>query len=176
VSGAPEMAEPHDVLNALDEPAARAALRSACGAQRWVERMLAHRPFTSGEALYALADAEWRASSRADYLEAFSHHPRIGEDLGALRQRFPSTASSSSREQAGVADADEATLSALRDANVAYRERFGFIFIICATGKSAKQMLAALESRMHNDATSELVIAAREHAKITRLRLERLGS
>jgi 2-oxo-4-hydroxy-4-carboxy-5-ureidoimidazoline decarboxylase len=170
------MAEPHAVLNGLDEAAAAAALRRACGAQLWVERMLARRPFASSEELYASADAEWEACSRADRLEAFSHHPRIGEDLGALRQRFQSTASLSSSEQAGVADADDATLNALRDANAAYRKRFGFIFIICATGKSAAEMLAALESRMGNGPSEELAIAAREHAKITRLRLKGLGS
>jgi 2-oxo-4-hydroxy-4-carboxy-5-ureidoimidazoline decarboxylase len=170
------MAEPHAVLNGLEEAAAAAALRRACGAQRWVERMLTRRPFGSSEALYAAADAEWSACSRTDYLEAFAHHPRIGEDLSALRQRFPSTASLSSREQAGLVEADEATLSALRDANAAYRERFGFIFIICATGKSAAEMRAALEARMGNSPSDELAIAAGEQAKITRLRLEGLGS
>jgi 2-oxo-4-hydroxy-4-carboxy-5-ureidoimidazoline decarboxylase len=170
------MAEPHAVLNALDDESAAAALRRACGAQRWVERMLARRPFASSEELYASADEEWRASTREDYLEAFGHHPRIGEDLTALRQRFQTTASLSSREQAGVAEADDGTLSSLRDANAAYRERFGFIFIICATGKSAREMLAALESRLRNDPDDELAIAAREHAKITRLRLGGLGS
>jgi 2-oxo-4-hydroxy-4-carboxy-5-ureidoimidazoline decarboxylase len=170
------MAEPHVVLNGLDDAAATAALRRACGARRWVERMLHRRPFSSSEELYAAADEEWSASRREDYLEAFSHHPRIGEDMAALRRRFESTASLSSREQAGVAEAGEATLHALRDANARYFERFGFIFIICATGKTAAEMLAALASRLPNDPEAELVIAAREHAKITRLRLEGLAS
>jgi len=170
------MVEPHAVLNALDGAAATLALRSACGAERWVQRMLARRPFASSEALYASAEHEWRASTREDYLEAFGHHPRIGEDLAALRARFQSTASLSLREQAGVAGADEATLLALRDANAAYRERFGYIFIICATGKTAAEMLAALRARLDNDPDAELSIAAAEHAKITRLRLEGLAS
>jgi 2-oxo-4-hydroxy-4-carboxy-5-ureidoimidazoline decarboxylase len=170
------MAEPHVTLNGLGAEAAAAALRRACGARRWVERMLARRPFTSSEELYASAEAEWRAASREDQLEAFGHHPRIGEDMAALRRRFQSTASLSSREQAGVADAGEATLRALRDANARYFERFGFIFIICATGKSAAEMLAALESRLGNEPDVELAIAAQEHAKITRLRLQGLGS
>jgi 2-oxo-4-hydroxy-4-carboxy-5-ureidoimidazoline decarboxylase len=170
------MAEPHAVLNGLDEAAAAAALRRACGAKRWVERMLARRPFVSTAELLASADAEWRASSPDDYREAFAHHPRIGEDLAELRRRFQSTASLSGREQAGMAVADEATLHELREANAAYRERFGFIFIICATGKSATEMLEALRRRLDNDPSTELAIAADEHAKITQLRLGGLAS
>jgi 2-oxo-4-hydroxy-4-carboxy-5-ureidoimidazoline decarboxylase len=170
------MAEAHTVLNGLDEAAAAAALRRACGAERWVERMLARRPFVSTADLFASADAEWRASSPEDYREAFGHHPQIGEDLGELRRRFQSAAILSSMEQAGVAVADEATLHELRDSNAAYRERFGFIFIICATGKSAAEMLDALRRRLDNDPSTELAIAADEHAKITRLRLQGLGS
>lgn len=169
------MAEAHAVLNALDTEAAARALRRACGAERWVQRMLARRPFASSGDLYASADAEWRASTREDYLEAFAHHPRIGEDLAALRRRFQDTARLSLREQAGVAEADEATLLALRGANAAYRERFGYIFIICATGKTAAEMLDALRARLDNDPDTELSIAAAEHAKITRLRLEGLA-
>jgi 2-oxo-4-hydroxy-4-carboxy-5-ureidoimidazoline decarboxylase len=131
------VAEPHVVLNGLDHAGATAALTRACGSRRWVERMLQRRPFSTSEALYAAADEEWRTAKREDYLEAFSHHPRIGEDMAALRRRFEATAALSTREQAGVADAGEATLRALRDANASYFERFGFIFIICATGKSA---------------------------------------
>jgi 2-oxo-4-hydroxy-4-carboxy-5-ureidoimidazoline decarboxylase len=168
--------EPHVVLNTLDRGAAAEALRRACGAERWVQRMLARRPFASSEALYASAADEWRASTREDYLEAFGHHPQIGENLDALRRRFQTTASLSEREQAGVAGADEATLLALRDANAAYRRRFGFIFIICATGKTAAEMLAALRARLDNDPDVELEIAAAEHAKITRLRLASWGS
>lgn len=170
------MAEPHAVLNGLGEAEAAAALRRACGAERWVKRMLARRPFVSTADLLASADAEWRASSPDDYREAFGHHPQIGQDLGELRRRFQSTAGLSSREQAGVAAADEVTLHELSDANTAYRERFGYIFIICATGKSATEMLSALRRRLDNDPNAELEIAAGEHAEITRLRLAGLGS
>jgi 2-oxo-4-hydroxy-4-carboxy-5-ureidoimidazoline decarboxylase len=170
------MAEPHALLNAMERSEAAAALRRACGAERWVERMLARRPFASSEDLYASAEAEWRDGGRDDYLEAFAHHPPIGEDLTELRRRFQNTANLSSREQAGVVGADETTLRALRDANAVYRERFGFIFIICATGKTASEMLAALRQRLTNSPDVELQIAAAEHAKITRLRLAGLGS
>ncbi len=169
------MLEPHAVLNALAETEASAALRQACGAERWVQGMLARRPFASTAELYASADEEWRAGTPEDYLEAFRHHPQIGEDLATLRQKFQSTASSSSREQAGVVGADEPTLLALRDTNETYRQRHGFIFIICATGKSATEMLAALRQRLDNDTRTELALAAEEQAKITRLRLGNLA-
>ena len=170
------MAEPHVVLNGLDPDGAVAALRRACGSAAWVERMLSRRPFASTEELMQIADAEWSAASRDEVLEAFSQHPRIGEDIGALRERFRNTASLSLREQAGVADADDQTLLALRSANARYRERFGYIFIICATGKTAREMLDALEGRLANDPETELSTAAREQGKILRLRLEGLRS
>jgi 2-oxo-4-hydroxy-4-carboxy-5-ureidoimidazoline decarboxylase len=181
------MAEPHAVLNALDAAAARDTLTRCCGAAAWVREMLRERPYTSTDALLTAAERAFAKLERADWLEAFSHHPRIGEDLAALRARFasPSAATSpgpspdalalSSREQAGVSSASERTLEALRDGNRAYRERFGHIFIICATGKSAAEMLAALQARSHNAPDEELAIASREQAQITRLRLLGLG-
>jgi 2-oxo-4-hydroxy-4-carboxy-5-ureidoimidazoline decarboxylase len=111
---------------------------------------------------------------RADILEAFSHHPEIGGDLDALRARFPTTAAWSTSEQSAVTDADRETLEALRDGNAAYRERFGHLFIVCATGKSAQEMLALLRARLANDPEAELRVAAAEQARITRLRLEKL--
>jgi 2-oxo-4-hydroxy-4-carboxy-5-ureidoimidazoline decarboxylase len=170
------MGEPHTILNGLDAQQAGAALRRACGAEGWIARMLARRPFASTAELYASAALEWSVSTREDYLEAFGHHPQIGEDLGELRRRFQNTANLSSREQAGMDVADDATLRALCAANAAYRERFGYIFIICATGKSAGEMLAALRQRLDNEPNTELRIAAGEHAKITELRLAGLGS
>jgi 2-oxo-4-hydroxy-4-carboxy-5-ureidoimidazoline decarboxylase len=169
------MPEPHEVLNAMAPAEASAALRRACGAEGWVQRMLARRPFASSVELLEVADAEWSVASRDECLEAFSHHPRIGEDLSALRARFRDTSSLALHEQAGVTAADEETLLALRAANAAYRERFGYIFIICATGKSAREMLAALEQRLASDPAAELLTAAREQGKISRLRLQGLG-
>lgn len=170
------MAEPHALLNALDEAGARAALRRTCGAESWVLRMSRRRPFASTLELLQAAAEEWRASSTQDYLEAFSHHPQIGEDLAELERRFSSTASLSKREQAGVEGATGEALLALRDANRAYRERFGFIFIVCASGKTADEMLTELRARMQNDRAKEISIAAAEQGKITRMRLERLAA
>jgi 2-oxo-4-hydroxy-4-carboxy-5-ureidoimidazoline decarboxylase len=166
--------EPHEVLNALSSGDAAAALVRCCGSSRWVESMLARRPFASTETLLSAADEVWFALHKADYLEAFSHHPQIGADLAKLRQKFANTASWSGQEQASVHAASEATLVALRDGNVLYLARYGFIFIVCAAGKSADEMLSLLRARLGHSVEDELAIAAREHAKIARLRLEKL--
>lgn len=170
------MSSPHAILNALPLEPARAALARCCGATRWQEGMLARRPFGSRELLLRAADEVWWSLERADFLEAFSHHPRIGEDRAELARRFASTAQLSAGEQAGVANADHATLDALRDANRAYFARFGHIFIVCASGKSAPEMLALLQARLPNAPDAELRIAAAEQAKITALRLEGLSA
>ena len=168
------MNEPHEVLNALDEIAAAAALRRCCGSERWVIAMNRERPYPSTPALLAAAERHWSLLEGRDLLEAFSQHPQIGEDVSSLRQRFVATHALSAREQSGLSDADEATLVALRDANRAYRKRFGFIFIVCASGKSAEEMLSLLQARLKHAPDLELDIAATEQAKITHLRLEKL--
>lgn len=137
--------------------------------------MVARRPFGSDAALFAAADEEWAKVGREDVLEALAHHPRIGANVDELRKKFASTAAWASTEQAGAAAASEETLHALRDANVRYDARYGHVFVVCATGKSAAEMLAILEARMHNEPDVELRIAAAEQAKITRIRLEKLA-
>ena len=133
--------------------------------------MLARRPFGSQAALLAAAREEWFALSERDWLEAFSHHPKIG-DRASLAARFPATHDLSAREQSGVASASARVIDELADANQTYLERFGFIFIVCATGKSAAEMLALLRARLPNDRATELRNAAEEQAKITALRLQ----
>jgi 2-oxo-4-hydroxy-4-carboxy-5-ureidoimidazoline decarboxylase len=162
-------------LDAMSETEARAALSRCCGATRWVDGMLARRPFGDDSALHAAAQQVWSTMDRADILEAFDHHPRIGANLDALREKFSRTADLSAREQSGAMAASEAELTRLRDGNVAYEARFGHIFIVCATGKTAAQMADLLEARIANDPDTELRIAAAEQAKITRLRLEALA-
>lgn len=166
----------HAILDALPPSAAREALARCCGSARWVERMLAARPFASDATLFAQADRIWRELDAQDYLEAFSHHPQIGADLAELARKFGSTADWSASEQAGAIHAERATLEALRDGNREYFDRFGFIFIVCATGKTAPEMLALLRARLPNDRATELSIAASEQAKITKLRLEKLSA
>jgi 2-oxo-4-hydroxy-4-carboxy-5-ureidoimidazoline decarboxylase len=165
---------PHARINGASDGDAAAMLTRCCGSTRWVERMLARRPFASDDALFDAARDEWRTLDRADYLEAFGHHPRLGADPARLRARF-AAADWSSQEQSGVARADEATLEALRAGNADYETRFGFVFLVCATGKGALEVLALLDQRIGNDPATELRIAAEEHAKITQLRLEKLG-
>ena len=163
-------------LNAASESDLRAMLTRCCGATRWVDGMIARRPFGSDDAVMAAADEVWSGMKEADMLEAFSHHPEIGASLDALREKFASTAGWSAGEQGSVAAADEETLLRLRDGNVRYRERFGFIFIVCATGKTAAQMLELLEARLPADRDTELRVAAAEQGKITKLRLAKLAA
>ena len=132
--------------------------------------MMARRPFGSHDSLVTAARDEWFALAESDWLEAFSRHPRIG-DRASLEARFPNTHDLSSKEQSGIGIAGADVLQALAKANTDYFDRFGFIFIVCATGKSAGEMLALLLSRLQNDRDSELKIAAEEQAKITELRL-----
>lgn len=155
----------------IDE--ARRALTACCGSSRWVERMLERRPFGSRPALLDAARETWDALSPADWREAFAHHPKIG-DRDALRAGFAATRHLADREQAGVRGASQTTLEALADANREYERRFGYIFIVCASGRSADEMLEMLLSRLHNDPDAEILIAAREQARITVLRLEAL--
>ena len=164
-----------DELSRLHErPAAEAAaeLLRCCGSSRWAEALALRRPFADPASLYAAADAVWWDLEPADWREAFAHHPRIGErDLGA---RFASTAQWAEGEQAGARGAPEELLAALAEANQAYEERFSYVFIVCATGKSAAEMLALLLERLAHLPVDEIRIAAGEQAKITRLRLEKL--
>jgi 2-oxo-4-hydroxy-4-carboxy-5-ureidoimidazoline decarboxylase len=148
-------------------------LAACCGATRWVDRMVARRPFGSSARLLAAARDEWFALGEADWREVFAHHPTIG-DRDALRRRFPTTAHLSEREQAGVSGATGDVLDALAEGNREYERRFGYIFIVCASGKTADEMLALLRARLPNDPATEIRIAAEEQARITELRLLQL--
>ena len=157
-------------IDGATDAAARQILTRACGSTRWVNRMLARRPFGSDRKLLFAARNEWFGLTEADWLEAFSHHPRIG-DRASLEARFPETHDLSSKEQAGVSAARAGTIEALADANERYLERFGFVFIVSAKGKSGDEMLGLLRDRLKSDRATELRIAAEEQAKITALRL-----
>lgn len=141
-----------------------------CGSAAWVDRMMARRPFASEQALLAAARDEWLALGPDDWREAFAHHPKIG-DRASLAARFPATHDLSAKEQSAAATANAHVLDELAAANDAYLARFGFIFIVYATGKSADEMLALLRMRLPNDRATELRNAADEQAKITALRL-----
>jgi 2-oxo-4-hydroxy-4-carboxy-5-ureidoimidazoline decarboxylase len=136
--------------------------------------MLARRPFGGRDALLTAARDAWTAASADDWKEAFRHHPKIGgRDLA--RRRFAATLHLAQKEQAGVAGASADVIAALADANRAYEARFGYIFIVCATGRTAAEMLALVRARLGNDPAMEIHVAAAEQARITALRLDRLG-
>jgi 2-oxo-4-hydroxy-4-carboxy-5-ureidoimidazoline decarboxylase len=160
-------------LNALPAAAAREAFARCCGARAWVERMESRRPYLNVGHLMGIARAFWMALDPAGWREAFTHHPRIG-DLESLRRRFASTADLASREQAKVGAASRVVLEALAEGNRAYEERFGYIFIVFASGRTADEMLALLRDRLSHEPDEELRIAAQEQWKIMRLRLDRM--
>jgi 2-oxo-4-hydroxy-4-carboxy-5-ureidoimidazoline decarboxylase len=162
-----------DWLNRLPPAAARTELMRCCGSERWTDTLVRLRPFVSEAQLFEAAGREWDALSPREWLDAFSHHPRIG-DKEALRSRFAATRLWAAGEQSGVEGAAEDVLDALSEGNRAYESRFGHIFIVCATGKAADEMLALLRARLGNAPEVELRIAAGEQAKITRLRLTKL--
>jgi allantoicase len=139
-------------------------LRKVCASSRWVEAMANARPFASWDAMVDTATKLWLALDAQDWLEAFAAHPRIGERKAGW----------SSQEQSGTHAASEETLRAIAEGNRAYEEKYGFVYLICATGRSAEEMRANLEQRLQHDRATELRIAAEEHAKITALRLEKL--
>ncbi len=160
-------------LSSLPRPQATAALLRCCGASHWVEGMLASSPFENDESLHRKAESLWASLTPKDWLEAFAQHPRIGERV-ARAADSSATQSWSTQEQSGVSDSDEAARRALQRGNEQYQQRFGHVFLICATGKNSEEILTALEIRLAHEPTQELAIAAAEQAKITRLRLEKL--
>ena len=167
-----------DRLNALPAAEAHAELLACCGASHWAQEMVARRPFRDSAKLFAAADEIWRSLGREGWLEAFASHPQIGEKRG--ERQIESEAGRhlagrwSAEEQSGTQRNAAEVMEQLAERNRAYRERFGYIFIVCATGKTASEMLAILERRLQNDASAELTIAAEEQRRIMRLRLEKL--
>jgi 2-oxo-4-hydroxy-4-carboxy-5-ureidoimidazoline decarboxylase len=157
-------------LNVAPSDEARRVLATCCGSSRWVETMLRARPFETPEAMLEQARAIWFALDEQDWREAFGHHPAIG-DRAALARRFPTTGHLSEREQAGVSGASDDVLDGLAECNRRYLHKFGYIFIVCAAGKSAAEMLELLQTRLHNDPATEIRTAAEEQARITELRL-----
>jgi OHCU decarboxylase len=157
--------------NAMNQQEAQAALRHCCAAIRWAAQLAARRPFADEPALYAAADEIWAGMDEPDWMQAFAAHPRIGE-------RKPAEASAQSKawstqEQAQVATAQTAILEKLAAGNARYEQLFGFTYIVCATGKSAEEMLAILEHRLASDRATELREAAEQQRQITQIRLRK---
>ena len=160
-------------LNSLTISDANEQFETCCGAANWVEKMNQNRPFQNKDDLYQKAESIWYSLSSKDWLEAFTHHPKIG-NIDSLRKKFHNTKSISEDEQSGINDAAESTLKDLAESNQLYKDKFGFIFIICAKGKSTSEMLALIKTRINNNANAEMLNAAEEQNKITQLRLEKL--
>jgi len=158
-------------FNSLPVVRAEQTLLDCCGSTRWASRMAAHRPFANLDDLREAADSIWQDLEPADWLEAFGRHPQIGEKAASGSESSRRWAEG---EQTGARVATENVKTRLAWGNQAYREQFGYIFIVCATGKSAEEMLALLEQRLQNDPAHELKIAAGQQRLITRLRLEKL--
>ena len=162
-----------ELLNAFPDSELRAALLSCCGSSSWVEKMLRARPYRAVKQFCAAADRAWRSLKEKDWLEAFRHHPEIGARKAAMAQSQQAERWSA-QEQSAASTSPAAVISRLEEANRAYAQRFGFIFLVDATGKSAEEMLQIAQTRMTKDRKAELRIAAEEQRRIMLRRLEKL--
>jgi len=163
----------NDILknwNALAQDAAANAILPCNGSRAWAEQIAALRPFATPFDLTCSADIIWRALPEKDWQQAFDSHPRIGEHKAKA-----ATAASlaMSADEQSAANPDDQVKAAIAAANLAYEQKFGRIFIVCATGKSAAEMLAILNQRMANDPATELREAAEQQRQITQLRLRK---
>lgn len=159
-------------VNELSPEEVRAELLLCCGVGRWAKRVADGWPYGSVEELRQAADEAWRELDKDDWRRAIDHHPRIGERPDG--DRFRATRGWSRKEQSGLATASNETRERLAVGQRAYEEKFGYIFLICATGKSGDEMATELEARLCNNPATELAVAAEELRKITILRLEKL--
>lgn len=161
-------------LNTLSETTVFSQLAQCCVSNTWVSKMVENRPFSSLDDLISKAATIWyQDCSESDFIEAFSGHPKIG-NTESLKEKFAHTADWANNEQAEVAEASMETIKALAAANTAYEEKFGYIFIVSASGKSAAEMLAIINARLMHHTSNELTVAMNEQHKITVIRLEKL--
>lgn len=151
-------------ISDLPDAEAAAELAACCASARWVERMLSQRPFKDKDEVFASAERIWWDLKSGDWLEAFKAHPKIGEKASGA----------AATEQSSMQSASDDVRAELARANAEYERRFGWIYIVCASGKSPEEMLAWCRARMANDPDTELKAAAGEQLKITKLRLEKL--
>ena len=166
------MSEVLEKLNQAALDVAESHFLDCCGSEAWARKMADARPFETVAALLEKAKQIWQSLEAKDWLEAFAAHPKIG---ARAEPRQPAQfAQWSHAEQSGASAAAESVLSDLDEANRLYEEKFGYIFIVCATGKSAEEMLTLCRQRLRNDAEEEIRIAADEQQKITEIRLKKL--
>jgi len=160
-------------FNQLSHQQAFDLLMQCNTSENWCHKMAEARPFSHSDHLLKMADTFWQASTSSDLLAAFDGHPEIG-DVSTLREKYQNTGQSARHEQSGVDSANEEILQALANGNKDYKNKFGFIFIICASGKSAQEMLLNLQKRVANTRQQELANAAGEQRKITQIRLKKM--
>jgi OHCU decarboxylase len=162
-------------LNRLTGEEAARVLLDCCGSARWAREVAALRPFGDASQLLAEGERVWFGLDREDWLEAFRSHPRIGERKAEVRVSVDARRWSEG-EQSRARDASAETRAALAAANREYEEKFGFIFIVCATGKAAAEMLDICRRRLKNEREAELRVAASEQWRITELRVRKFLS
>jgi OHCU decarboxylase len=162
-----------DRVNQLPIEQVRKALLDCCGSRAWVDQILAQRPFTDDAQLFENADRIWTRLDRKEWRRAFRHHPPIGSKRARSKQSNAARQLSAGEQSAATKSPPE-TLAVMHTANQAYQATFGYVFLISAMGKSADDILKSLQERLSNSPETELRIAAEEHRKITRLRLEKL--
>jgi len=160
-------------LNTMSSDAARALFQQCCTSEEWLTRMLHSIPYSDASELKAAADKNWENMDEADYLQAFDGHPKIG-NVSSLKEKYASTKALASGEQSSVNSASDEVINRLALENKNYEEKFGFIFIVCASGKSAEEMLNLLETRLPNDRSTELANAREEQRKIFQIRIEKI--
>jgi len=158
--------------NRLDDDAAAFAVFPCCGSSQWAARLAAERPFHQPEEMLEASDRVWLQLDEKDWEQAFATHPRIGEKTAPVSATERSSAWSG-QEQSQVAQADAEILDSLRNGNASYEAKFGRTYIVCATGKSAEEMLAILQRRLNHDPMRELMEAAEQQRQITQIRLKK---
>jgi 2-oxo-4-hydroxy-4-carboxy-5-ureidoimidazoline decarboxylase len=162
-------------LNSLSLNSLQEELTKCNGATNWVKSMCTYIPFKGINEVLFISEKVWNECTKQDWLEAFEHHPKIG-DINSLNKKFANTIQWASSEQSSINQTTQQTIELLANKNNEYEKKFGFIFIVCATGKSAEEMLSLLLQRINNNKEDELIIAKNEQLKITQLRLKKLLS
>ena len=160
-------------INSVSNEILSLALTNCCGSSSWVKKMIHSKPFKDENDLLEKAELNWFSCKKQDCLEAFSHHPKIG-DIDSLKKKFQSTKIIALQEQKEVDHASSVVLKELAENNKLYEKKFGYIFIVCATGKTAEEMLSLLKERMNNNSEKEIKNAMKEQNKITQIRLKNL--
>lgn len=160
-------------FNRLPKEKIKELLFNCCSCTAWTDQLIQESPYKSVNELKGKSDNIWFSCDEESWMEAFSHHPKIG-DLSSLENKFAATKHLALAEQAGVGQTSEEVIKQLWDYNIRYEEKFGYIFIVCATGKSAEEMLILLQQRLKNDRSDELKIAIAEQNKITHIRINKL--